>query len=477
MRIWSDTIFSARVATVVLVLVLASWAVVPLAALQTDADTRDPVERSVELMGGEDALRGVQRVTLRMMTQWQRPDFRGIPNTDRPSFEPHLDVRDYTIPAWRNTREFGNQNVVNVVRDSVALTDFGQGFQPLSVAYVDERAELFTYTPDRLLLALLNAPDRRVIADTLLGGEPHHAVSATLNGRFPATVFFHKQIGLPTMLHFRAGHPNDFGLVPWGEMNVEVWYSNWRTFGDISIPTQWDIERVGEPYKRMTVREAVFNPDISADSFAVSVEQRDTYANSLAPLPMHEGVQIQSTSLPNPSVAMIQSFGTASGAVDIGSGWLMLGAGHSPFNYNQSVQALYELGVDEVAAVLIGNGSTGNGGVTAAVEEGLPIYVSGASKPFVEMMLKNSEVVGADITVIDEVMQFGDGMQQIQLAPLGLPDIPGSLMVFQPESGWLFLPDGRNALDIRIGRERAEQLGWDVRTVGTPRAFYPKAGG
>ena len=177
-------------------------------------EARATVERAVDLAGGEARLRGVQQVVLRMMTQWQRPSFRTIPYRDRPSFEPHTDVRDYRLPAWRNTREFGARRITNVVRDSVAVTDLGQGFQPLSVAYVDEREELFAYTPDRLLLALLDAPDLTALTDTVLGVESHTRVRATLSDRFPSTVYFHGGTGLPTLLRFRAAHPADFGLVP-----------------------------------------------------------------------------------------------------------------------------------------------------------------------------------------------------------------------------------------------------------------------
>ena len=49
------------------------------AAGQTVDRARPIVERAVDLMGGEDALRSVQRVALDMLTQWQRPNFRDVP--------------------------------------------------------------------------------------------------------------------------------------------------------------------------------------------------------------------------------------------------------------------------------------------------------------------------------------------------------------------------------------------------------------
>lgn len=445
------------------------------AGVQALPEARAVVERAVDLVGGEEALRDVERVTLDMMTQWQRPSFREVPYRDRPSFEPHVDVRDYSIPAWRNTRHFtGDRQIVNVVRDSVALTDTGRGFEPLSVAYVDEREELFLYTPDRLLLALLDAPDLSAPGDTLIGGERHRRVRGTLAGRFPSTVYFHAGTGLPTLLRFRAGHPADFGLVPWGVMDVEVWYSNWSTFGDLGIPTQWDIVRQGEPYKRMTVRRAVFDPDFAAaDSFAVSAELRDAYWASTAPLPMHEGrVRVEEARMIDPGLAdLTPGFGIPTGAVAVGDGWMLLGAGQTPYNYDQGVTALRELGAAPVTAVLAANARTTNGGVRRAARDGLPIYVSPASEPFVRLMLDEAGLTGETVRVVREPTVLGSDDGRIILAPVDLPDVPGALMLYRPATGWLFVPDALRPLDARLAREQAGTHGWEVRSFGTERTL------
>lgn len=443
-------------------------------ASKASADARAIVERAVELVGGEEALRDLERVTLDMMTQWQRPSFREVPHSDRPSFEAHVDVRDYSIPAWRNTRHFmGDRRIVNVVRDSVALTDTGGGFQPLSVAYVDEREELFLYTPDRLLVALLDAPILTAPGDTLIGGERHHRVRGTLADRFPSTVYFHSGTGLPTLLHFRAGHPADFGLVPWGVMDVEVWYSDWSTFGDISIPTQWDVVRQGEPYKRMTVRRAAFDPDFAvADSFAISEELRDGYWASTAPLPMHVGrVRVEEARMVDPGLAdLTPGFGIPTGAVAIGDGWMLLGAGQTPYNYDQGMTALQELGAAPVTAVLAANARATNGGVRRAAREGLPIYVGPASEPFVRLMLEESALSTETVHVIREPISLGAGDRRIILTSVDLPDVPGALMLYRPATGWLFVPDALRPLDERLARRQAAAHGWKVRSFGTERA-------
>jgi hypothetical protein len=452
-----------RIRAGLLGLLALSAGVGPVAA-QDAPRGEEIVRRAVELTGGEAALRGVERVAFRMMTQWQRPSFRDVPYRDRPSFEAHFDVRDYTIPAWRNTREFGPRRITNIVRDSVAVTDMGEGFRPLSVAYVDEREELFAYTPDRLLLALLDAPDLEARPDTSLGGEPHRRVRATLSGRFPATVHFHAGSGLPTLLRFRAAQPADFGLVPWGEMLVEVWYSGWRTFGDVAIATQWDITRVGEPYKRMTVLRADFAPDFApADSFTVTPDQRAEYRASSAPLPMHEGRRIEERTMAEPGRAeLAPAFGIPAGAVAVGDGWMLLGAGQAPFSWRQAVEALAELDVTPITSVVVAEARAANGGVRVAAKDGLPVYVSAASEPFVRTMLAEAGLSDASVVRVDRETTLGRGDATVVLAPVDLADVPGALMLYRPATGWIYAPDARDPLDHRLVRAEARRLGWNA---------------
>ena len=435
------------------------------------------VGRAADLMGGEERLRSVARVSMEMTTTWLRTGFRSVPFTDRPSYEEHTDTRDYSIDAWRNTRRFPNGAITNIIRDSISVTDMGRGFQPLSDAYVDERDELFVYTPDRLILALLDADEIRAEADTLLGEEPHHRVRARLgpgHGHVAdVDVFFHAGTELPTMLRFVAPHPSDFGLVQWGAMEVEVWYSAWSSFGDVHIPRQWDIRRVGVPYKRLTVRRAVFDPVFEADSFAVSDSLRRIYAGSPAARPMHEARVIESVRRPVSSVALFSPFfGVPTGAVVTSEGLLMLGAGQAPFNYQQAVAELVSRDFAEPSLVLIAPASPGNGGVVGAARDGVPVLASVAAEPFVRAMLDNEGLVRTPIEVVRDTREIGRGEDRVVLARVDIPDTPGALMLYQPANGWLWVPDASSPLHIRIARERAEERGWVVRIVGWQREAW-----
>ncbi|MEZ4416859.1 MAG: hypothetical protein R3E10_14005 [Gemmatimonadota bacterium] len=433
------------------------------------ADARALVERAAARMGGAAELRAVERVRLDMMTWWQRTEFRGTPAADRPSAEPHTDVRDYGLDAWRNTREFGARNIVNVVRDSIAITDFGTGFQPQSVAYVDERDELFLYTPDRLILALLAAADLRMGSDTTVAGERYDVVGATVLQGLPVAVGFHGGTGLPAFLRFQKGHPNDFGLVPWGDMEVEIWYAGWQTFGALSIPTQWDIRRSGRPYKRMTVERAVFNPEFAADSFEISTALRQAYLE--ARRPMHDRA-IDSVSVATPGLVRIHAFGFPAGTLQVGGGSLLLEAGQAPLNLTRAREALSGHGVPSVQAALVAAARTGNGGVVALVREGTPVYTSAAARPFLERMLENAGERVRGITVVDEGRWLEIEGGRVRLEPIDLPDAHGSILLYAPQQRWVYAPDAVTPLDVRMVRERIAALAWEVEAVGTARSLW-----
>lgn len=453
----------------------------PVAA-QTPAagpDVRDAravavVERGLELMGGTTAVSGIERIRYTTTTHWQRSGFRTLPGSDRPSMERHFDVRDYTISAWRNTRVFGERNLVNVVRDSVAVTDFGNGPQPLSVAYVDEKAELFAYTPDRLLLALREAPDLAAGADTTLAGEGHVRVRALVGGRFDAEVFFHELTGAPSMMRFVAGHPNDYGLVPWGQMTVEVWYANWKPFGDVAFPTQWDVWRAGSPYKRMTIQGAEINPPFAADSFEISLEAKRAYHASPAVLPMHEARTIDDVTVEG-GFAVIEGAGYPLGAVDVGSGWLIVGAGQAEYNLDRAREALREAGVGNVHGVLAAQARTSDGGVVG-VRDDEALYTSRAAGPYVGGYLDGAGVRRA-LTTLSEGDGIGTGEHALRIADFHVPDTPGSILLFQPATGWLHAPDVTDAFGRRLALAAASEMGWVVTSMGWARQLRSEAPG
>ena len=142
---------------------LVATVVALLLSATPEPGARAILDTAIARMGGLAALTAVDRMRLEVMTEWQRTDFA----TDRPpvilSYELSTELRDYTIPAWRYSRRFfspnGTSGVVDLVSDSVAAMETNGRWRPQNVAYVDERDEVFTFAPERVL-ALAHAAAR-----------------------------------------------------------------------------------------------------------------------------------------------------------------------------------------------------------------------------------------------------------------------------------------------------------------------------
>lgn len=426
------------------------------------------VDSAISRMGGVEVLGRLERVRYELVTQWQRIVLDGRPYADRPSYEWHTDVRDYTIPAWRNTRRFGTPakpvELTDVVRDSVAIRRFNGPWKPLSVAYVDERRELFAFTPERLLPGLRGAPDLRSLSDTTIAGVPHARVTATVDG-FPAVVLIRRTDGLPAMARYVAAQPNDFGLAPLGTMEVEVWYSNWqRQPQGVNLPTQWDIRRAGTPYKRVTVVSADFGIAAMPDSFAVTDSLRAAYLATQR-RPMHD-VPYDSTRIVEGAFAAFKAFGGPAGAVKVGGRWVLLESGQSGLSAELAIGALAALDPAPVAAAVITLPAGTNGGVVALARKRLPVYAAPGAATWLGIVLRNHGATGG-ATPVTRGRWLHVGSDSLRLEPIDLPDAPGALLVYVPSLRYAFSDPAGAPLQRDYVLRRLRELGWPVERVGS----------
>ncbi len=432
------------------------------------------IDTSIEHMGGAAALRALTRVRLEMMTQWQRTSFDSRPYTDLPSYERHTDQRNYSIPAWRNYRRFafgsGWREITDVVRDSVAIRQSNGAWAPLNVAYVDERNELFTFAAERVLLAAREAGDLKAMADTTIGTVPHARVSATVGG-YPTTLFFRRNDGLLAMVRYLAAQPNDFGLVPWGRMEVELWYSKWTPGpGGVSLPWQWDVRRVGKPYKRMTV--LAFTLDTAAaDSFAVTDSLRSAFF-ATANRPMQD-IQPDSAKAIQPGLVRFGAFGFPMGAVKVGKSWLLLEAGQAEVNAQRAMDWLARNQAEgKVAGAVLSMPSGSNGGVVYLSQQQTPLYVGPGASPFVGTILRNhgrSLARSSEIAKGQWIRMSGDS---VWVEPVDLPDSPASLLVYVPSLKWAYSGTATSPLHQRYLLEKLKTHGWPVEKLGSLRDLW-----
>ena len=432
------------------------------------------VDTAIARMGGADVLGRIQRVRFELLTQWQRTSFDTRPYPDQPSYELHSDVRDYSIPAWRNTRRFQlvgtPRPITDIVRDSVAIRQINGAWAPLNVAYVDERRELFTFAADRLVLLARAAPDLALAADTTIGGLPHARVTATVAG-FPATLFFRRGDGLPAMARYRAAQPNDFGLVPWGVMDVELWYSRWQRLPSGAVlPHQWDTRRVGQPYKRITVLAAAFDSVATADSFAVSDSLRGAFF-ATATRPMHD-VPLDSARVVEGRLATFGVFTALGGAVKIGRQWILLEAGQAALSAERAVNWLAQNDSgSSVAGAIITVPTAGNGGVEWLAARKVPVHAAPGALPFLRTVLRNHGRPPAAVAPVARGQWIRAGGDSLWVEPIDLPDAAGALLVYVPSLRWAYSALAAAPLQRDYVLARIRERGWTVDRLGSLRGI------
>jgi hypothetical protein len=438
-----------------------------------DTVARAILDTAISHMGGASAIGSIERAQLQVMTEWQRTDFDTRRTPVILSYELSTELRDYSIPAWRYTRRFyspnGTSEVIDLVADSVAAMGMNGRWRPQNIAYVDERDEVFTFAPERIVRLAREAPDARALADTVIGGVRYARVVATI-GHFRPTLHFRRSDGLLALARFRAAQPNDFGLAPWGEMEVEIGYSRWQHLADVrvTIPMQLDVSRAGRPYKRMTTISAKFNVAIPADSVVITDSLRAAFLVT-ARRPMFD-LPMDSARIVEGSFALFGAPGTPAGAVKIGGHWVLFEAGTAPLSIERSASFLRRADASASLDVALLTAPTGAGGVAWLTHQPLTTWVTSAAAPFAEAALRGWPAGGKRPRALDGDRWIRVGSDSLRVETLDLPDYPRTTLIYVPSRRWAYAwPAGPVQMEYIIARIR--QRGWQVDRVGSVRGF------
>ncbi len=418
----------------------------PLTAQQPARESPTQLlDRGIARMGGDSLLRSIASVRFEVLTQWRRTMFRTSPLSDLPSYERNVELRDYGRRAWRNSRYFSpiapTPGVTDVVVDTIAIRAFSvQGtdslrWGPLNLAYVDERRELFDFAPERLLLDLRQHPTVTARPDTMIDGIPHARLSATIDG-WPTTVYINRNDALPRLIRFRADETADFGLAPWGEHEVEFWYSGWqRVKPGVLLPMQRDVRRVGETYKRMTIMQATINAPAPADSFAISDSLAAAYL-ATEHRPMWKVPLDATARFEDSNVVSFPPFSGSPGAIRIGDRWLVLESA-------QSVGAMELIrdwlrqhgGGAPIHGAIAANISTSNGGAAWFAANRLPVYAAPGALPTLRTILGTT----SGIRPITKAGWVPIGTDSLWMEPFSAPDMPHTMAIYSPTLRWIYI--------------------------------------
>lgn len=454
----------------------------PSASARASARTSDAVARaildtSVIRMGGIAALRSVQRVRVESMTEWQRTSLDNRTHPVVLSYEWSTELRDYAKPAWRYTRRFLGANgwteVVDLVVDSVAAMKNNGKWGAQNVAYVDERTEVFTFTPERLMVFAYDAADARALPDTLLQGARYARVRANING-FRTTLLFGKGDGLLARAEFRAAQPKDFGLAGWGEMDVSIRYSQWQRLREvpINVPMQLNIYRVGKPYKRVTIVGSTVNPEFIPDSLVMPDSLRRAFY-ALGNRAMFD-LAVDSARIVNTNFATFATPGTPVGAVRLGGSWLFIEGGTAPMSMQRSVAFLTKNDAATPIAGAIVTIPGGQAGFISLTGFAKPVWVTGGAKPYVAAMLEGWKS-GAHVRDAVNGSWMHVGTDSLRIDVIDLPDYPSTAVLYSPTLQWVYAAPATSPLMLEHIVSFAKQRGWRVQRVASARDIVGSA--
>jgi hypothetical protein len=453
------------------------------------------VDTAIARMGGFSVLQGIKTVRYAMAIQWLNTSFDARPYSDGPNYELDTDYRDYSQRIWRNDRRFPNGTswleYLDLVVDTVAArrapgltksipTPAGviDGWAPLDIAYIDERRELFALTPDRLVLALKDAKNLSSHGDTMIAGIRHSTVSGTVEG-YPMTAYFRQSDGLLALARYHADESNDYGLAPWGPMDVEVWYSGWQRDNSnrVYMPFQWDVARIGRAYKRISVLDVAFDSTMPPDSLALSASVRDGYLKyarkAMADLP-YDSAKLTADG----RMALFRTAGAPRAAVKVGAEWLLLEPGNLPLNAERASSwlAQHDNGA-RVSGAVIGR-EWPSGGAAWVAKSKLPIYAAPSDVQALSASLRN---YGAPATAIRNVTS-GQWIRSAATArdsawvePIDFPDAPRALLIYVPSMKWVYSSGLSGALEMEIMKQRIAERGWSVERIGSVQSPVGKS--
>lgn len=444
-------------------------ALIPLAVSAQDASTL--LERATSRIGGAARLDTLTRVRLQYQTLWYRATYGATASGLTPlgSAEENIDVRDYAIPAWRSERRFngtdGAAQVVNILRDSVGSTDFGRGPQAQSAAYLTEREELFLSTPTwllRRLARLQGSAAPRLGRDTTIAGVPHRSLQATVDGR-PVTLWLTAD-GHFTGLRYVAAQPLDFGLAGLGEMEVRVYYDQWRATNGVFQPWSITVFRAGEPYKQLILRRVEWMPTLDESTFAVPDSVRRTF-NANRHVAMQDLAHDSLTEPVSGVFAFAGGQGRMNGAVRLRDGWMLIGAGAADNHVARAATALERRGGEVKAAFSFSTSPTGMGGLGYLLRRSATVVIPAGSEGIARAVLQGRRDAG--LRVVTRAGWQRIAGDSVWFEPLVQMESAGAMLVYVPRLNWAFLAGAPTPWMLRAAFDALDARGFSPQTLGT----------
>jgi hypothetical protein len=429
---------------------------VAIATSASAEDARQLLNKSINAMGGEAALRGL--ATLRLKTlghefyieQSERPEgpfiveyHSTVEQRDSAHGRARIEVQSQTFQSasWDQVR------TIVFDGEAVASTD-GSRFAPVGWRPADT-IQWVDLAPERVLFVALAAPDLVTAADVERQGIVQRVIAFGWRNR-RVRLLINSHDDLPTAVEVLR--PDEWGV--WGSVTDTLYYSLWTLLpGGIRYPLQFDRTWNGVTLSSTTIVQITPNPTIDAGAFAIPADVRAAFASLPESRATTAKLDVEH-----------RRIDVAAGVVQYGGGWNVevvqqsdgLVVIEAPISSDYSSQVLDEIarrypGATIKAVITTSDAWPHIGGIREYVARGIPVYALDLNRGILERLLAASDPAHPDrLARTPKAAQFhwvsnkttiGSGDTQVVIYPAGEENGERMLFVYLPALRLLYTSD------------------------------------
>ncbi|MTI40873.1 MBL fold metallo-hydrolase [Fulvivirga lutimaris] len=241
-------------------------------------EPKEIINQTIEAMGGLDKWKSIEYINMKMAGHKYWLEQSENPNGP---YITSYEVVDETRGVWKDqlsrkeaSRMFQSKDEMKMemmINGDKGMLKFGERVMAMPSGYRQVHDEWMRYAPEKLVLDALKYPVKKE-QDKVLEGTEHWVVSYVKND-LKHTLYINRNTHLLYQADIETFTPYDLFNYPWGKFMTTIKYSlQWLYPAKVRYPAQWDVYKLGKPFRSVTIYDIDFNPDVAPDLFTVPEE-------------------------------------------------------------------------------------------------------------------------------------------------------------------------------------------------------------